>query len=386
MIIMSTPKSRRWLLLAIFLIGLPLIGFAAFQYAIQTLKTQVEKALGPQSEVREIKVGLNGVEILGLRIKAPPREDGGKMPLVWPTEDQLRAERILIVPSLTDLFSAKVVLNTIRVENAYLAILRTRDAQIKVLPSLLDRPEGKATAQEKTASGKAEAPVQTHIGRIELDNTAIEFFDATVRNPPHKLRGEQIKISLEKLQIPELKGQSKLSVDGILKGVKQDGRLNISGDVEFATLDSAVTTQLRGVDMVVLQPYLLKTAEASVSKGTLDFELKSAIRQGQLRAPGSLSLKDLELGSGSETLMGMPRNAVIALMKNRKGVISIKFVLEGNVNDPHFSLNENLATRIGSSFASTLDISVEGLARGVSDVGSGTAKGVGKTVKKLFKK
>ena len=71
---MSTPKSRRWLLLAIFLIGLPLIGFAAFQYAIHTLKTQVEKALGPQSEVREIKVGLNGVEILGLRIKAPPRE------------------------------------------------------------------------------------------------------------------------------------------------------------------------------------------------------------------------------------------------------------------------------------------------------------------------
>ena len=81
---MSTPKSRRWLLLAIFLIGLPLIGFAAFQYAIHTLKTQVEKALGPQSEVREIKVGLNGVEILGLRIKAPPREEGGKKPLAWP--------------------------------------------------------------------------------------------------------------------------------------------------------------------------------------------------------------------------------------------------------------------------------------------------------------
>ena len=383
---MSTPKSRRWLLLAIFLIGLPLIGFAAFQYAIHTLRTQVEKALGPQSEVREIKVGLNGVEILGLRIKAPPREEGGKKPLAWPAEDQLRAERILIVPSLTDLFSAKVVLNTIRVENAYLATLRTRDAQIKVLPSLLDKPEEKPAAQEKTASGKTEAPVQIHIGRIELDNAAIEFFDATVRNPPHRLRGEQIKISLEKLQLPELKGQSKLSVDGILKGVKQDGRLAISGDVEFATLESAVTTQLRGVDMLVLQPYLLKTAETSVSKGTLDFELKSAIRQGQLRAPGTLSLKDLELGSGSGTLMGLPRNAIIALMKNRKGVISIKFVLEGNVNDPHFSLNENLATRIGSSFASTLDISVEGLARGVSDVGSGTAKGVGKTVKKLFKK
>lgn len=43
---------------------------------IHTLKTQVEKALGPQSEVREIKVGLNAVEILGLRIKAPPREEG----------------------------------------------------------------------------------------------------------------------------------------------------------------------------------------------------------------------------------------------------------------------------------------------------------------------
>ena len=383
---MSISKNRRWLLLAVLLIALPLAGLAVVQYAIHSLKAQVVKALGPQSEVREIKVGLDGVEILGLRIKAPPHAEGGRKALDWPAEDQLRAERVLIVPSLTELFSARVALNTLRVENAYLAILRTRDAQIKVLPGLLDKAAETSPGQGGNTDSKAATPVQIHIRRIELVNAAVDFFDATVRNPPHRLRAEQLNISLEKLQLPELKGPSRLSVNGLFKGVKHDGRLSMDGDIEFATLESAVTTQLRSVDLLALQPYLLKASEAGVSKGTLDFELKSVIRQGQLRAPGTLALKDLELGAGSGTLMGLPRNAVIALMKSRKGVISIKFTLDGSINDPHFSLNENIATRIASSFANSLDISIESLARSVGDSSTSVAKEIGKTVRKRFRK
>lgn len=66
-------RTRRWTLI----IGGTLIvcrtaGFAAFQFAIQSLKGQVEKALGPQGEVKEIRVTfLTGVEIIGIRIHAP---------------------------------------------------------------------------------------------------------------------------------------------------------------------------------------------------------------------------------------------------------------------------------------------------------------------------
>ena len=82
----------------------------------------------------------------------------------------------------------------------------------------------------------------------------------------------------------------------------------------------------------------------------------------------------------------MPRNAVVGMMKDRSGKISVKFVLDGNINDPHFSLNENLATRIGSSIAGSLGVSFEGLTKGVGGLGSDTVKGLGQSIGKLFKK
>ena len=89
---MNKP-ARRWpLIVAGTLVVLLVVAFAAFQFAIRALKGQVEQALGPHGEVKEIRVTLTGVEITGIRIRAP--ESSGKN-AEWPAEDQLRAERIL---------------------------------------------------------------------------------------------------------------------------------------------------------------------------------------------------------------------------------------------------------------------------------------------------
>ena len=68
----SHPKRRVFIVLALIAIVV-LGGFAAWQVAIRSLKSQVEQALGPQGEVREIRVGLTGIEILDIRIRAQKR-------------------------------------------------------------------------------------------------------------------------------------------------------------------------------------------------------------------------------------------------------------------------------------------------------------------------
>jgi len=374
---MST-RSKRWLLiLGGSLVALLIIGFAAFQFAIHALKGQVEKALGPYGEVQAINVGLNGVEILGIRIRAPQDKQIG-----WPATDQLRAERILVVPAFRDLLSAKVVLREIRIEVAFISMLRSKAGRMSVLPSLLEKP-----TDSKSAETTPPIP-PISIGKVELINGTIEFYDATIRKPPLKLRLEQITASLGKIQLPELKGQSSLDFDGVLKGVRHDGKVSIAGLVELATKESEISTRLNGVDLLALQPYLIKATESGVKKGTLDLDLKSSINKGILHAPGTLTLSDLELASTSTSgsIMGMPRNAVVGMMKDRSGKISVKFVLDGNINDPHFSLNENLATRIGSSIAGSLGVSFEGLAKGVGGLGGDTVKGIGESLGKLFGK
>ena len=373
---MST-RSRPWLLiLGGSLAALLIIGFAAFQFAIHVLKGQVEQALGPYGEVKAINVGLTGVEILGIRIRAPQDKQLG-----WPATEQLRAERILVVPALRDLLSAKVALREIRIEGAYVSMLRSKGGRMSVLPSLLEKPA------DPKAVDKALPMPPISIGKVELVNGTIEFFDATIRRPPLKLRLEQITASLEKIQLPELTGRSPIDFDGVLKGVRRDGKVSIAGLIELATKESELSTRLQGVDLVSLQPYLLKAAESGVRKGALDLDLKSSIDKGILHAPGTLTLSDLELASSSTTgsIMGMPRNAVVGMMKDRSGRISVKFVLDGNINDPRFSLNENLATRIGSSIAGSLGLSFEGLAKGVGGIGGDTVKGIGESIGKLFK-
>ena len=373
-------KTRRWtLIIASSLIVLLVAGFFAFQFAVRSIKGQVEKALGPLGEVKEIRVGLTGIELIGLRIRAP---HSAAQP--WPAEDALRAERIKIVPAILDLLSARVVLRSIRVEGAYISMLRATDGRMRVLPDLL---ENSKDSEAPGSSGKKDGTAIS-IGKVELVNGSIEFFDATIRQPSFKLRLEQINASIGKLQLPELKGQSAIKVDGIVKGVRQDGTVSISGSIELASKESGLSTSLRGVDLVALQPYLIKAAETRIKKGALDFDLNSSVRKGLLHAPGTLTLSDLELLPAARwgKAAGMSANAAIALMKNRKGKISVRFVLDGDINDPNFSLNETLLKEISTSLADLLGVSVGGLAKGVHGIGSGATRGLGDTLNKLMKK
>ena len=382
---MPVPNRRRKILLIALLIGLPLLAVIGFQVAASLLKSQIEQALGPRGEVREISVGLGSVEILGLRL--PAEEKSG-----WPAEDLLRAERVVVVPSLGDLLGARVVLRSIRIEGFYLSMLRTREEKLVVLPGLTKPADtkaakGKEKGNDKTtgeATSKTESGPEISIGRIELADGAVEYFDASIQRPALKIRMEQIDITVDDIHLPDLLGKSRIKVGGIIKGPHQDGRVDIAGDVEIGSKESDVRTQLRGVDLLALKPYLIRATETGIKRGSMDLDLHSVVSKGRLHAPGTLTLHDLELSGGS--FMGVPQSAVVAMMKSKSGTISIDFSLDGDINDPQFSLNEQLLGQVGNALANLLGISLEGLARGVGGAGGSVARGLGEGLGKLFGK
>lgn len=367
---MIGSKLKRWTLIVVAaVVVLAAVGAVGLHFATKALKGQVEQALGPESEVGEIAVGWSAIELHRLRIKGPKG---------WPAEDALRARRIVIVPDLRALLSAKVRVNRITVEEGYLSVLRSREGRLRLVPSLLEK-----RAKEADKTGSTAATVS--VGTIELRDSVLEFFDASVRQPAHKLRLEQLQAGVEGLQVPELSGRTQIRLEGVVKGVQRNGTLSIRGWAEIASKDSEIATKLRGVDLIAFQPYLIKASETGVRRGTLDLDLKSAVRKNALHAPGTLTLTGLELASSEGafgTFMGMPRQAVVAALKNRNDQITMRFTLEGNLNDPKFSLNEGFALRVGSGIAESLGVSIEGLARGV---GSAT-KGIGDTIRGLFGK
>ena len=372
---MAEQKSQRWIAIGLAVVaGLAVLVAAGLYFGAKALKGKVEQALGPESEIGEIRLGLSAVEVLKLRVKAPAG---------WPAPDTLRAERIRIAPDLLALLSGKVGVSSIVVEGGYVSALRSTDGKLRVVPSLREKKE------EKKEPGKGP---EVSIGAIELKDGALEFFDATVRKPAHKVRLEQLQAKVTDLHLPDLKAKSRLHLDGVLKGVRSDGKILIDGWMTFASKDSELRNTLRGVDLIALQPYLLKASEGGVRKGTLDLDLQSTIKANHLHAPGTLTLNGLELESGG-TFMGMPRAAVVGMMKDKNDRISIKFTLDGKLDDPNFRLNEGFSTRVASSLGDVLGLSVEGLAKGAGAIGqkgveaAGSAVGgVGKAVKGIFGK
>ena len=369
---MASGRAKMWGLIGlVVLVALVVGGVLVFRTAVGVLKGKVVEALGPGSEIKELNVGWSAVELAGLRIKGSPG---------WPAKDTLRAERVVIVPSLLSLLSGQVRVGSITVERPYVSALRTPDGRLQVVPSLLARRETKPEAPGKAAS-KTSAPTVT-LSRITLQDGVVELYDATVARPPLKIRMEQIQANIRNVVTPTLEGKTKFDLTGVVKGVQQDGRATVSGWAEVVSKDSSVKLQLRSVDLVAFQPYLTKAAETRLRKGALDLDVDSQVSKKQLNAPGRVVISNLEFAQGGGTFMGVPTSAVMSALKDKDDKIAVDFVIKGDIDNPRFSLNEYFAKRVGSALVGSIG-GVKGVEEILEKTGGERGKEAGKVLKQF---
>jgi hypothetical protein len=378
---MTFEKGKWWGLIAlIVLVILVVVGMVGFRMAAFVLKGKVVETLGPGSEIKDIRIGWTGVHVEGLRIKGPS---------YWPADDTLRAERVTLVPSLLSLLFGQYRIRSITIVDPYVSVFRTKDGKVLVVPSLMAKK-----GQAEITSTPSAAPPAVILKRITLQGGVVELFDAKVARPLLKVRLEQIRASVKDLAVPTLNGRSRFDFTGVVKGVHQDGSVEVAGWAEISTKDSSVNLQLRSVDLVALQPYLIKAGDIGVRKGTLDLDLQSDVSNNRLKAPGKVTISDLKLAPTTgawDTFMGVPRDAVLAFLKSKGDKITLNFVLEGDINNPTFSLNNALSERLAISMAEVLKVSLGGMAQGAGALGAtgveaaaGVVKGVGGAVQQLL--
>jgi len=363
----SRKPWQRWLVVSLVISAL---GFAVLRLAAGVLHRQVQAALGPEAEIGSIALGLTGVVVTDLRLRAP---EG------WPAADTLRARRVHLRPDLSSLWSdGGYRVAAIGVEGAYLSVLRTAQGRVRLLPSLLERPV--SDAQGATVPSVI-------IGAIHFEDAELEFFDATVRRPAHRLVLTELQADLGELRIPALDNETSLRLRGVLPSAGAGGGgglLEVDGWMRFASRESDIALKLRDVDLKALEPYLIQASESGVKQGKLDLTLNSTVTGRKLKAPGTLVLADLVLapsGGLRATFMGMPRSAVIQTLKNRDRRIELNFTLEGDLDNPQFSLNEVLSVRVAVGVARTLGLSLEGVVRGIGSFGGASLEATGNAVK-----
>lgn len=388
---MSAPAAssgaRRWLIAgAVALLVLALGGYLAIRAGVALVEREVVAALGPGASVGSVRGDWNDVEISDLRIAAGPD---------WPGEDYLRAEHVRIAPSWRSLFSDRIEIAKVEVTNAYLSALRSRDG-LQVLPTLLTKaPDATAAVAATAPPAATPAEHSVEIASFQLENGVLELFDATAASPPWKIRLQEIAATLGDVKVPVLSGHMPFEVTALLAGPGRNGHVAASGWLDASTRDLDMKATLRGADLLALRPYFVKTTKAQLAGGALDLELHATVAARQLHAPGRLTLFDLRFGQGSNAatrLFGIPRDILLAGLGSRGGKITLDFSLDGNIDDPQFSLDEMLSTRVAVEVAKVLGFSVGGLVEGVGGIGLDTLEGAGKAagglgsaLKKLIK-
>jgi hypothetical protein len=369
--------TRRWLggaLVLLMLLGA--LALAAHRLALTRLQAAVLDALGPTASVEAVRIHAGGVELDGLRVRAA-RDAATR----WPAEDELRAERVRLVPqwramaeALWDSGGSVWRIASVQVEGAYVSVLRLREGGLRVLPSVMRRHDAAVRSGGPGARAGPPPALAVLIGRLVIADAALDFHDASIARPPHRVQLARLQGELGPLSWPALDRPVPVALNGALVGVAtgagaRHGELSVKGTLTPASRDADLAIRLRNVDLRALQPYLLRVNEGGVSRGRLDLTLEASVRAQRLQAPGTVVLTDLALARTGllSSFAGVPQQLVLAAME-KQGRIELQFTLEGRLDDPAFSLNENLATRVGIGLARALGVRVGGVVEGLGSV------------------
>ena len=373
---MAAFKRVRWFhRIGILIACIALVGVGEWGLLVHELKLQMAELLGPNGSAEHIDVGFFTVTLTRAELRAP-RE--------WPTKDLFRAEHAVFKLDWRTLFSPRVHAEYVFVDKYYLSVVRARNGGLRVLPRFTPE-EREADGQSRAAAKRANA--DKLIDHIVFRNGTVELVDEVIRKPPYRMLITNADGEAHHLRLPDLSNPTTIELTGSLHGPSHEGTVSSKGSIIFANSDSRLQTRLSNVDITLFDPYLIKEGgnTAKARSGTIDLALDTTIQNGRIHAPGSVVLKNLQLAqseNAGDILASVPAKSAVAALKDPSGTIKLKFELDGNLRDPHFSLTQSVGAEIMKGFPSAVASGASGIAKGATQA----VEGIGRKLGSLFSK
>ncbi len=229
---------------------------------------------------------------------------------------------------------SRLAIERVDLSQPYARFIINPDLSTNINDLLVERSEagnGSAQAQEPSE------PLAIRIGGIAITDGSANFADFSLR-PPFATAIQSLNGDIGTLDNREQKAAS-VNVAG---KVDQYAPVSIKGSLTpFDPLQSLdIATSFRQVELTTLTPYSGKFAGYRIRKGRLNLDLHYRIEQGRLNAENKVVLEQLQLGEkvDSPDAVDLPVRLAVALLKDSKGTISIELPVQGNLNDPQFSV------------------------------------------------
>lgn len=229
-----------------------------------------------------------------------------------------------------------LTITSIELQQPYARFIINPDLTTNINDLLIEQPPGSSNDQS-AAERDASEPLAIRIGGISIDDGSANFSDLSLR-PPFITAVQELNG-----QIGTLDNQQHTAASVDIQGkVDRYAPVSIEGKLmPFDPMQSLdIETRFRQVELTTLSPYSTKFAGYRIRKGRLNLDLHYRIEQGRLNAENKVVLEQLQLGEkvDSPDAIDLPIRLAVALLKDTRGTISIELPVQGNLNDPQFSV------------------------------------------------
>jgi uncharacterized protein involved in outer membrane biogenesis len=380
MTITGKKKLKIFLILVIILVAVLGISIALLgKYSNLIVKSELERRLGKNFSVERIDLSWGRVEAVGVSLK----NTAGK--------EVVKIDSLVLKADFMGCLKKEYIVASMTLKAPYIFVEVDGKGNIvnPVLPG----------ESNQTKPGKAAKPAQPSppivVKKIVITEGAIDYLDRKTPKTPVLTKLRSVNVVMKYFAVPFTDTFSDYVLSAGVLGNMSTGVIKSSGRINLMTRDMDSKGEIRKLDMTTLKPYFQKDNPINITKGFLDLDITTKVVSRKIHAPGNAVLKDLEFKSASgagNQFMGVPLALVVGALKTNNNEIPISFIIDGNLDNPQFNLQEEFVKKLAMGLAGKLGFSVEGIGqallgggvKGSENVGS-SVKSIGEGLKKLLK-
>lgn len=311
---------------------LSIVGLILFFPLDSFVKERIDKALGPDISIKNLKVGWNSILIDDILIKTSAGTDF------------LEIKQIRLKPYLWALVRKKFDIKEIKMESPCLMIKRTKSGKW-LLPEL-----------KKKEAGKPSVELVVKVFKVSNGNVIIEdeFKGFTMKL-------SDVVVTMESGISLFRPGKTTITASAKFPNVG-NALLKLEGNISDHKFKGTLT--IKDLNMTLLRPYM--KGDVRVRKGRLDLDSNFVFDNGYVKAPSLLKIKDIDIETKG-FLMGISAPLVVELVK-KKGEIVLNFNIWGKWNNLQNDLKESFKQKVFEELGKTITSPIEQATKPLQDV------------------
>jgi hypothetical protein len=333
-------------------------------------KHELDQFLGKNFTVQEVRLKWNKVEALNVSYRNPE----GKT--VFHTDS------LVLSSDFMGLLKKDYNVSSATLVNPYLMLEKDKEGAFKnPFPSQKNKDGTKPSSEFR-------------IQKVEIINGSLDYIDDEVSGGPVITELRNIDIESENIIFPLQDNLTDYRFTAKVSGKLSAGIIQSEGKIALKTFDMDSRVKADNLDVTQFKPYFQEKSTVNIKKGFLDLDINMKIVSGKIDAPGRAVLRDLQFQSKSGAkgkFLRLPVYAIKAYLKDNKGRIAFDVTLEGDLDNPKFSLSEDVVDKLTIGIAEKLGLPVENInesmvspgTEGVGQIGKGN--GAGEELQKVSK-